>query len=147
MKRVILAESAGFCYGVRRAVELAQRQAEQGTPCVMLGSIIHNSHVVERLASQGIQQIDTPEQAPPGVHVLIRSHGESRDIYRRLEEQGNPVLDATCPNVSRIHDLVSDAERRGRCPVIIGAPDHPEVRAIAGWCEHPVVLNLSLIHI
>ena len=141
MKRVILAESAGFCYGVRRAVELAQRQAEQGTPCVMLGSIIHNSHVVERLASQGIQQIDTPEQAPPGAHVLIRSHGESRDIYRRLEEQGNPVLDATCPNVSRIHDLVSDAERRGRCPVIIGAPDHPEVRAIAGWCEHPVVLN------
>ena len=139
--KIILAQSAGFCYGVRRAVELAQQQAQQGTPCVMLGSIIHNRHVVERLAQQGIHQIDTPEQAPKGTSVLIRSHGESRDIYRRLEEQGNPILDATCPNVSRIHQLVAQAEEQGRCPVIIGAPNHPEVRAIAGWCEHPVVLD------
>ena len=139
--KIILAQSAGFCYGVRRAVELAQQQAQQGSPCVMLGSIIHNRHVVERLAQQGIHQIDTPEQAPKGTSVLIRSHGESRDIYRRLEEQGNPILDATCPNVSRIHQLVAQAEEQGRCPVIIGAPNHPEVRAIAGWCEHPVVLD------
>ena len=139
--KIILAQSAGFCYGVRRAVELAQQQAQQGTPCVMLGSIIHNRHVVERLSQQGIHQIDTPEQAPKGTSVLIRSHGESRYIYRRLEEQGNTILDATCPNVSRIHQLVAQAEEQGRCPVIIGAPNHPEVRAIAGWCEHPVVLD------
>ena len=68
--KIILAQSAGFCYGVRRAVELAQQQAQQGTPCVMLGSIIHNRHVVERLAQQGIHQIDTPEQAPKGTSVL-----------------------------------------------------------------------------
>ena len=141
MQKIILAESAGFCYGVRRAVELAQQQAQQGTACVMLGSIIHNRHVVERLAQQGVYQIDAPEQAPPGASVLIRSHGEGRDIYRQLDEQGNPILDATCPNVSRIHQLVAQAEQNGRIAVIIGAPNHPEVRAIAGWCEHPVVLD------
>ena len=141
MRQIILAKSAGFCYGVRRAVELAQQQAEQGTPCVMLGSIIHNRHVVERLADQGVYQIERPDQAPQGASVLIRSHGEGRDIYRQLEAQGNPILDATCPNVSRIHQLVAQAEENGRCPVIIGAPNHPEVRAIAGWCEHPVVLD------
>ena len=141
MRTVILARSAGFCYGVRRAVELAQRQAEQGTPCVMLGAVIHNRHVVDQLAAQGIREIDSPEQAPAGAPVLIRSHGEGREIYRRLEVQGNPILDATCPNVARIHTLVSQAEQMGRCPVIIGTPDHPEVRAIAGWCDHPVVLD------
>ena len=141
MQKIILAESAGFCYGVRRAVELAQQQAQQGTACVMLGSIIHNRHVVERLAQQGVYQIDAPEQAPPGASVLIRSHGEGRDIYRQLDEQGNPILDATCPNVSRIHQLVAQAEQNGRIAVIIGAPNHPEVRAIAGWCEHPVLLD------
>ena len=141
MKTIILAESAGFCYGVRRAVELAQQQAEQKASCVMLGSIIHNRHVVEHLSNQGIGQIDAPEQAPSGAQVLIRSHGEAREVYRQLERQGNPVLDATCPNVSRIHQLVSQAEQKGRCPVIIGAPDHPEVKAIAGWCQHPVVLE------
>ena len=141
MKTIILAESAGFCYGVRRAVELAQQQAEQKAPCVMLGSIIHNRHVVEHLSNQGIGQIDVPEQAPQGFQVLIRSHGEAQEVYRLLEAHGNPILDATCPNVSRIHQLVSQAEQNGRRPVIIGTPDHPEVKAIAGWCQHPVVLK------
>jgi 4-hydroxy-3-methylbut-2-enyl diphosphate reductase len=141
MRKVILANSAGFCYGVRRAVELAEQTAQAGTPCVMLGSIIHNSHVVQHLAEQGIRQINAPEEAPAGASVLIRSHGEGRSIYRQLEQQGNSVLDATCPNVSRIHRLVEEAERQGRLPVIIGAPDHPEVRAIAGWCQNSVVLN------
>ena len=141
MRKLLLAKSAGFCYGVRRAVEMAQREAQARHDCVMLGSIIHNRHVVEQLSSCGIRQINAPEEAPPGAKVLIRSHGESRDVYRQLEEQGNPILDATCPNVSRIHALVSQAEAQGRRAVIIGAPDHPEVKAIAGWCEHPVVLD------
>ena len=141
MREVILAKSAGFCYGVRRAVEMAQREAERGSSCVMLGSIIHNSHVVDYLARRGIRQIDRPEEAPAGASVLIRSHGESRTVYQTLEEQGNPVLDATCPNVAHIHKLVAEAERKGRIPVIIGAPNHPEVLAIAGWCDQPVVLE------
>jgi 4-hydroxy-3-methylbut-2-enyl diphosphate reductase len=136
-----LAKSAGFCYGVRRAVELAQKAAAQAVPCVMLGAIIHNQHVIEKLVAQGIGLIGDSDQAPDGVAVIIRSHGESKAIHDRLKERKLPVLDATCPNVTRIHQIVSQAQRRGRIPVIIGAPDHPEVMAIAGWCAHSVVLS------
>ena len=141
MKEIILAKSAGFCYGVRRAVELAEQQVRVGNPCVMLGSIIHNRYVVDHFASHGLVQIDDPSQTPAGSAVLIRSHGESKSVHARLQEQGITILDATCPNVSRIHKIVAEAEKKGRTPVIIGAPDHPEVRAIAGWCNNAVVLD------
>ena len=138
--KLILAQSAGFCYGVRRAVELAEETAAQGTPCVMLGSIIHNRDVIDHLASQGLVSVDRPEQVPDGSAVIIRSHGESRAVHEGLKARGVRILDATCPNVTRIHQIVAQAEERGRQPVIIGTPDHPEVTAIAGWCRHPVVL-------
>ncbi len=136
-----LAKSAGFCYGVRRAVELAGEAAASGRPCVMLGSIIHNRDVVGSLARQGLTAVDRVEDVLSGYGVIIRSHGESRETYRRLEAQGADILDATCPNVKRIHHIVARAEEQGRQPVIIGAPDHPEVAAIAGWCSRPVVLS------
>ena len=139
--KIRLAKSAGFCYGVKRAVELAESAAQSGEPCVMLGYIIHNSDVVDRLASQGVKVVKDPDQVPQGCGVIIRSHGESRETYERLEKQGARILDATCPNVKRIHQIVSQAEEQGRQPVIIGTPHHPEVTAIAGWCSHPVVLS------
>ena len=139
--KVILAKSAGFCYGVRRAVELAERTAAEGTPCVMLGSIIHNREVVERLARQGLYAVERPEQVADGKAVIIRSHGESRAVHQSLRERGITILDATCPNVTRIHQIVAQAEERGRQPVIVGTPDHPEVLAIAGWCRAPVVVS------
>ena len=139
--KVILAKSAGFCYGVRRAVELAERTAAQKTPCVMLGSIIHNRDVVEHLAAQGLYAVKQPEDVPEGSAVIIRSHGESRAVHQGLEERGIEILDATCPNVTRIHQIVEEAEQRGRQPVIVGTPDHPEVLAIAGWCRSPVVVS------
>ena len=138
--KLVLAKSAGFCYGVRRAVELAEETAKQGTPCVMLGSIIHNQDVIDHLASQGLTSVERPEEVPDGSAVIIRSHGESRAVHEGLEARGVRILDATCPNVTRIHQIVAQAEERGRQPVIVGTPDHPEVRAIAGWCRHPVVL-------
>ena len=136
-----LAKSAGFCYGVRRAVELAEKTAEEKKPCVMLGSIIHNQDVIDKLASQGLVSVDTTEDVPENCAVIIRSHGESRAVHERLKERGLQILDATCPNVTRIHKLVIDAEVRGRQPVIVGTPDHPEVLAIAGWCNHPIVVS------
>ena len=138
---LVLAKSAGFCYGVKRAVELAERTAEAGIPCVMLGSIIHNHDVVSRLASQGLYSVTAPEEVPDQGSVIIRSHGESRAVHEGLRARGINILDATCPNVTRIHEIVSEAEKKGRQPVIIGTPDHPEVVAIAGWCDHPVVLD------
>ena len=139
--RVELAKSAGFCYGVRRAVELAEQAAAAGEPCVMLGHIIHNSSVIAALEARGVRVIERPEDAPAGAAVIIRSHGEGKGAYEALEAQGARVLDATCPNVSRIHRIVAQAEEEGRQVIIIGTPTHPEVSAIAGWCAHPAVLE------
>ena len=139
--KVMLAKSAGFCYGVRRAVEMAEQTAQSGKPCVMLGSIIHNRDVVEHLAAQGLYAVKQPEDVPEGSAVIIRSHGESRAVHQGLKERGIEILDATCPNVTRIHQIVQQAEEQGRQPVIVGTPDHPEVLAIAGWCHAPVVVS------
>lgn len=139
--KIVLAQSAGFCYGVRRAVELAEETAQKGVPCVMLGSIIHNQDMIDRLAGQGIRCVNSVEEVPAGSAVIVRSHGESRAVHQALQARGAVILNATCPNVTHIHQLVSKAEEQGRIPVIIGTPDHPEVKAIAGWCEHPVVLS------
>ena len=139
--RLELARSAGFCYGVRRAVQMAEMAAEGGRPCVMLGPIIHNRDVIAYLESIGVGLVDTPEEVPPGTAVLIRSHGEGRPDHEALARLGRPVIDATCPNVSRIHQIVSRAEEGGRQVLIIGTRTHPEVAAIAGWCRRPVVLE------
>lgn len=141
MRQILLAGSAGFCYGVRRAVELAEEKAAQGVPCVMLGSIIHNRDVVDRLAAQGLHSVERPGEVPDGGAVIIRSHGESRAVHQALTGRGVRIFDATCPNVTHIHHIVSEAEERGRQPVIVGSPDHPEVLAIAGWCRNPVVVS------
>ena len=132
---ITVAKSAGFCFGVSRAVELVEQAAAKGKKVATLGPIIHNRHVVEHFHSLGVRVIEQPEDAQPGETVIIRSHGVSRDVYSRLERQGVDIIDATCPFVKRIHGIVSRAEEEGRLPVIIGTPTHPEVEGIAGWCS------------
>lgn len=141
MSSVTMAEHAGFCYGVKRAVEMAEQAAASGKQCVMLGSLIHNDSVVRRLESMGLTSVVRPEEVPEGAVVIIRSHGEPKAVHEALRTRGE-ILDATCPNVSRIHKIVAQAEQEGRQPVIDGTPEHPEVTAIAGWCLHPVVLPM-----
>ncbi len=122
MKEIILAHSAGFCYGVRRAVNLAEEAAENGTACVMLGSIIHNAHVVDDLARRGVRRIERPEELAGGETVIIRSHGEAKAVLDLLQEKHACVINSTCPRVLKIQQLVQDAEREGRKPLIIGDP-------------------------
>ena len=136
---VELAKSAGFCYGVKRAVEMAEQAARSGG-AVLLGPVIHNDHVVSKLEREGAVLVRTVEEVPPGAAVILRSHGEARRVHEALAEKGCRIVDTACPNVQRIHRLVAEAEAAGRQPVIIGTPDHPEIVAIAGWCSHPVVL-------
>ena len=132
---VRVAKSAGFCFGVSRAVELVEQAAQAGKQVATLGPIIHNRHVVDKFEKMGVRVIDTPEQARLGETVIIRSHGVSRAVYERLENQNVEIIDATCPFVKRIHTIVSRAEEEGRLPIIIGTPTHPEVEGIAGWCS------------
>ena len=130
-----IAESAGFCFGVSRAVETVEKAAAEGKMVVTLGPIIHNRHVVDKFEAMGVEVIDTPAQAAEGMTVIIRSHGVTKAVYDALDRQGVEVIDATCPFVKRIHTIVSRAQEEGRLPVIIGTRAHPEVEGIAGWCD------------
>ena len=132
---VTVAKSAGFCFGVSRAVSLVEDAAKQGGRTLTLGPIIHNRHVVARFREMGVHVIDRPEEAAPGDTVVIRSHGVGKEVYKRLEAVGANIVDATCPFVKRIHEIVSGAEEGGMLPIIIGTPTHPEVEGIAGWCS------------
>ena len=137
---ILLAESAGFCYGVRRAVELAERAAADGPVC-LLGHLTHNERVIRRLEERGAVTIDSPDEAPEGSTVLIRAHGEPDSTYERLSARGCRIIDATCPNVTRIHDIVREAEARGRIPVVIGEAKHPEIAAILGCAKGGLVAS------
>ena len=139
--QVILAKSAGFCYGEKRAVELARKTAEESHGAWMLGDLIHNSHVVEDLARSGIRKTADPASIEAGETVVIRSHGELKSVIDLLEGKGVRCVTATCPNVCRIQRLVAEAQQEGRRPVIIGEPNHPEVIGIASWCDDPLIFD------
>ena len=138
---VILARSAGFCYGVERAVKLAEQVAAEKGGCVMLGSIVHNANVVRDLAAKGARQVASVEEIAPGETVLIRAHGERRETLERLAEMGVEQVNATCPNVMHIQALVAQADREGRTPVIIGEPQHPEVMGVASYSAGRLVFE------
>ncbi len=140
MKQVLVAESAGFCFGVRRAVEMTEAALKQGA-CWCLGELIHNTDVVADLEKKGLHTAHVPEDVPQGARVVIRSHGVGRPAYTALQNRGAEIVDATCPRVAKIHALVVDAEQRGRLPVIIGSAVHPEVQAIQGWCSQSMVFD------
>ena len=132
--KITVAKSAGFCFGVNRAVELVEQAATEGGRVVTLGPIIHNRHAVDHFAQMGVGVINTPSEAREGDTVVIRSHGVSQAVQQQLEERKVRIVDATCPFVKRIHNIVSNATQEGRLPVIIGTAHHPEVEGIAGWC-------------
>ena len=133
---VIVAKTAGFCFGVKRAVEQVYEQIEKAErPVYTFGPIIHNEQVVEDLAQKGVRVIDTEEELETvrDAIVIIRSHGVGKHIYDLLERNGVTVVDATCPFVKKIHRIVQEQQAAGRRVIIVGNPDHPEVQGIRGW--------------
>lgn len=138
---IITAKTAGFCFGVRRAVRLAEEAAEKYGACACLGPLIHNDDVVRYLAGLGIRTVNTTAELRPGEPVIIRSHGVGPEVYRELENLGCPVIDATCTEVARIHDLVKEESAQGRRVVMIGERRHPEVMAVSAWCGGCTVLE------
>ena len=133
-----VAAHAGFCMGVRRAVEAAERIADSGIPACTLGELIHNPLVVEELRKRGLAPIGKPEEAM-GRTVLIRSHGVSPQILEELAKAGCRVEDLTCPYVVRLHRIVHEETADGKPVIMIGGKDHPEVQGTAGWACGPVL--------
>lgn len=131
--QVTVAKTAGFCFGVRRALELTQKSAALSPTCT-LGELIHNRQVVEELAGQGVTVIERPEDAPAGTAVVIRSHGVGPQVYDTLRAQGSPVIDATCPFVKRIHQIAAEVPENGLL-LLAGRREHPEVQGILGYCR------------
>jgi len=133
--KVELAKSAGFCFGVEKAVNTVYEEAKNENEIVYtLGPIIHNEEVVKDMKKRGVEAVKIEDLASlqKGT-VIIRSHGVSRDVYNFVKNSGHRVVDATCPFVKKIHAIVSVQSGKGKTVVIIGNPDHPEVMGIKGW--------------
>ena len=133
--KVELAKSAGFCFGVEKAVNTVYEEAKNENEIVYtLGPIIHNEEVVKDMKKRGVEAVKMEDLAslPKGT-VIIRSHGVSREVYNFVKNSGHRVVDATCPFVKKIHAIVSVQSGKGKTVVIIGNPDHPEVMGIKGW--------------
>ena len=143
MSWVTVAQSAGFCFGVRRAVDLAEREAAKHHVIYSYGEIIHNTHEIERLARLGVRTAEHIEDIPDGAAVLIRAHGVTRAVYDAFAAKGCTVYDATCPFVAKIHRIVEAESKAGRHIIILGSKNHPEVLGIAGWCQNAAVYETS----
>ena len=135
MNRVTVAESAGFCFGVDRAVKMVYNELEKNTKVATLGPIIHNSDVVNDMRAKGARVVDSVDELLPDETVVIRSHGVGRNVYEEIAAKGNRMLDATCPFVSKIHKIVAEKSQEGYQILIAGDVNHPEVQGIIGHCE------------
>ena len=136
---VRLAESAGFCFGVKKAMEKVYEQIENsgGKKIYTYGPIIHNEEVVKELAAKGVEVIESLEELDTkekGI-LIIRSHGVAKAVQDKMTEAGFVVVDATCPFVKRIHRIVEKERAEGNTIIIVGNPGHPEVEGIRGWCD------------
>ena len=136
--RVILAKTAGFCFGVDRAVNMAYELANSDARAATLGQLIHNSLVTDDLAAKGVRIISSPAEAQRGETVIIRAHGVAAEVYEELKGTGAEICDATCPFVKKIHRIVAENSGDDTEVFIAGDPNHPEVIGIKGHCKGEV---------
>ncbi|NCC15045.1 MAG: bifunctional 4-hydroxy-3-methylbut-2-enyl diphosphate reductase/30S ribosomal protein S1 [Clostridia bacterium] len=135
MSKVELAKSAGFCFGVKRAIEMAYKQIENNEKTYSYGPLIHNKEVTGDLEKKGLAIIESLDTMKEG-SVLVRSHGVGKEIYDALEEKGLQIVDGTCPFVKKIHMIVKEHHDLNKGVIIAGSSQHPEVIGINGWCEN-----------
>ena len=141
MKTIITAETAGFCFGVSRSVDIAEKLLAEHGQCLSFGQLIHNDDVIHALEEKGMKIISSPAEVQAGDRVVIRAHGVKKSVIDELAAADAEITDATCPKVKAIHKIVSNASAGGRLVIIIGMKNHPEVEAIQGWCEESIVLE------
>lgn len=135
MKKIELAKTAGFCFGVNRAVEMTYELVNSGKKVSTLGPLIHNPVVIEDLEKKGVRVLKSPEQAEKGSTVVVRTHGIGRSVMQELSATGAEVCDATCPFVKKIHRIVSENSSEDIPVLIAGDSEHPEVMGIMGYCN------------
>ena len=143
---VRLADCAGFCFGVKRAVDTVYEQLKNGKTIYTYGPIVHNEEVVRELSEKGVRVLENKEdlkQLKAGENiptVIIRAHGVAKEIYDIMEANGLECIDATCPFVKKIHRIVELKSNEGYHVIVVGDPKHPEVEGIVGWCPGPVTV-------
>ena len=142
--QIITAKSAGYCFGVKRAVGIAQDFADRKIPAVTMGEIIHNPTVVGQLREKGIFPVESLGEIPKGYTIILRSHGVPQSVVDELEEKGIPYVDAACPFVKRIHEIVREHTGKGETVILTGDPDHAEVRGIVGHARGDIVVVRNL---
>ena len=142
--QIILAKTAGFCFGVNRAVKLTYELLEQGRPVATLGPLIHNPQVVEDLESKGAITCDSVDDVPDGCEVVIRSHGVGQSVYDKISTRRLVYHDATCPFVTKIHKIAARAGAEGAMLLVAGDPKHPEVQGIVGHTTGKVEVFANL---
>jgi 4-hydroxy-3-methylbut-2-enyl diphosphate reductase len=143
--KVILAQPRGFCAGVVRAIDIVERALEKyQSPIYVRHEIVHNRHVVESLKSKGAIFVEELDEAPDGAHVVFSAHGVAKSVVKAAAARGLPVLDATCPLVSKVHNQAKRYVRQGRTMILIGHAGHPEVEGTIGQIDAPVYLISTL---
>ena len=135
MQKITLAKTAGFCFGVNRAVRLLEDLVEQGAKVCTLGPIIHNPQVIAHFESRGVRVVDTPEQCKDDETLVIRTHGVTREVLQAVETKGSPFCNATCPFVTKIHKIVRENSTPENVTLIAGDKTHPEVVGIRSCCR------------
>ena len=130
MAEITLAEKAGFCFGVDRAIKLIEKLISEGRKVATLGPIIHNSQVIEDLASKGVKVVESPEDVEKDAILVLRTHGVTREVLKEVEESGCEFIDAACPFVKKIHKIVLDNSSGDVVTLIAGDENHPEVKGI-----------------
>ncbi len=134
MRKIVLADTAGFCFGVDRAVNLVYSLVNDNEKVCTLGPIIHNAQLVDDLKSKGVLIIDKPEQCPMGYKIVVRTHGVEKEIIEEIEKSGISYVDATCPFVKKIHNIVKKYDSSVSV-LIAGDSLHPEVKGIRSYCN------------
>ena len=150
MNKVTVAKSAGFCFGVDRAVKMVYNELESNTKVATLGPIIHNQDVVNDMNAKGARVVESVDELLPEETVVIRSHGVGREVYEKIAEKGCRMLDATCPFVAKIHKIVAEKSKEGYLVLIAGDVNHPEIQGIIGHCEQNFCVfkdNIELKHV
>jgi len=135
-----IAKTAGFCFGVKRAIKMAEEELKKQSVVYSIGNIVHNKHIINELSKKGLVVVENIEDIPDNSTVIIRAHGITKEGIKKCQEKNLEIIDTTCPNVKKVHNLVEKYSQDGYKIIIIGEAEHPEVVGIKGWSTSDTIV-------